>query len=171
MGYSPNGANPWRSEILIAPPPLGPCDRLQRLPCRGLVVMDLHQLLPLGADPSPVAHQAHGAEEIGLDHERVEAPDALLRLDPVQLQRVIDRDRRSSGIRLCCLVHLLQALGEAMGKHGVMTAINPIECDVVCVAQCHGRIDPDPGEPGFDIVPHGTSHAVLARSRSRTVPS
>jgi hypothetical protein len=52
--------------------------------------MDLDQLLPLGADPAPVAHQADGPEQIPLDHEAVEAPDALLRVDPVQNEMVLD---------------------------------------------------------------------------------
>ena len=52
--------------------------------------MDLDQLLPRSADPSPIPHQAHGPEQIPLDHEAVEAPDTLLRVDPVQDQVVFD---------------------------------------------------------------------------------
>ena len=40
--------------------------------------MDLDQLLPPGADPASVAHQADGPEKVALDHERVKAPGALL---------------------------------------------------------------------------------------------
>jgi hypothetical protein len=36
------------------------------------------------------AHQAHGPEQIPLDHEGVKAPDALLRVDPVQHKMVLD---------------------------------------------------------------------------------
>src|SRR3954466_8477772 len=72
------------SQIPIAPPPLRSGDDLQCFPGRRLTIEDLHHLLPVGADPSPVAHQAHGPEQIPLDHEAVEAPDALLRVDPVQ---------------------------------------------------------------------------------------
>jgi hypothetical protein len=70
------------SQIPIAAPPLGPCEHLQ-----GLVGL----LLRVCADPASVAHQAHGPEQIALDHEAVEAPDALLRVDPVQHQVVLDR--------------------------------------------------------------------------------
>jgi hypothetical protein len=50
---------------------------------------------PLGrggitADPSPVADQAHGPEEIPLDHEAIEVPDPLLRVDPVQDEVMLD---------------------------------------------------------------------------------
>jgi hypothetical protein len=55
--------------------------------------MDLDQLLALGADPSPVAHRAPGLEQIALDHEAVEAPGALPRVDPVQHQVVLHRRR------------------------------------------------------------------------------
>ena len=41
-------------------------------------------LLPVCADPAPVAHQAHGPEQVPLNHEAAKAPDALLRVDPVQ---------------------------------------------------------------------------------------
>jgi hypothetical protein len=63
----------------------------ERLPGHDLVGKDLDQLLPVHADPSPVAYQAHGPEQIPFDHEAVEAPDALLRVDPVQDQVVLDR--------------------------------------------------------------------------------
>ena len=42
------------------------------------------------ADPSPVADQAHGPEEIPLDHEAIEVPDPLLRVDPVQDEVMLD---------------------------------------------------------------------------------
>jgi hypothetical protein len=45
---------------------------------RSLVGMDIDQLLPLGADPAPVAHQAHGPDQIPLNHEAVEAPARTL---------------------------------------------------------------------------------------------
>jgi hypothetical protein len=77
-------------EIPIPAPALGPGYQLQRLPRPLLAGEDLYQLLPIGPDPAPVAHQAHGPEEISLDHERVKAPDALLRVDPVQHQVVLD---------------------------------------------------------------------------------
>src|SRR3954449_325218 len=83
------------SQIPIAPPPLRSGDDLQCFPGRRLTIEDLHHLLPVGADPSPVAHQAHGPEQIPLDHEAVEAPDALLWVDRVQHEMVLDR--RSSG--------------------------------------------------------------------------
>lgn len=82
---------PCASQIAVAPPPLEPSQRLERLAGLELVGVDLHQLLPLGSDPAPVADQAHGPEKIPLDHQRVEAPDALLRVDPVQHQMVLDR--------------------------------------------------------------------------------
>jgi hypothetical protein len=83
--------NRARSKIAITTPAFGPGDRLQRLPGLELVGMDLDELLPVGADPFPVAHQAHGSEQIPVDHQRVEAADALLRVDPVQHQMVLDR--------------------------------------------------------------------------------
>ena len=49
------------------------------------------QTQPLGAFLWPVPSQAHGPEQIPLDHEAVEAPDALLQVDPVQHQMVLDR--------------------------------------------------------------------------------
>jgi hypothetical protein len=49
--------------------------------------------------PTPVLHQAHGSEQIALDHERVEAPDALLRVDPVRHLVVLDRG--SDVVRYC----------------------------------------------------------------------
>jgi hypothetical protein len=49
----------------------------QCLSCRDFVGMDPDHLLLVGADPAPVAHEAHGSEQIALDHEAVEAPDAL----------------------------------------------------------------------------------------------
>ena len=52
--------------------------------------MDLNQLLPGGADPAPGAHQADSPEQVALDHEAVEAPDALPRVNPVQHQVVLD---------------------------------------------------------------------------------
>ena len=40
---------------------------------------------------SGVSNRRHGPEQIALDHEAVEAPDTLLRVDPVQHQVVLDR--------------------------------------------------------------------------------
>ncbi len=60
LSYSPNGTIPWRSEIMKAAPPLGPYYGLQRLAGCDLVIEDLDHLLPLRADASPVADQAHG---------------------------------------------------------------------------------------------------------------
>ena len=39
----------------------------------------------------PSAHEAHSSEQVPLDHQAVEAPDALLRVDPVQDQMALDR--------------------------------------------------------------------------------
>ena len=69
-------------------PPLQSRQGFERLPCPCLVGMGLHQLLPPGADPSPVADEPDGPEQIPLDHEAIEAPDALLRLYPVQNEMV-----------------------------------------------------------------------------------
>ncbi len=77
-------------QIPIPPPPLCSCDFLKRSACLEFVGIDLHQLLTVAADPAPVAHQAHGPEQIPLDHEAVEAPDVLLRVDPVQHDMVLD---------------------------------------------------------------------------------
>ncbi len=52
--------------------------------------MDLNQLLPPGADPASVAHQADGPEKVALDHERVKAPDALPQVDLMQHEVVLD---------------------------------------------------------------------------------
>jgi hypothetical protein len=79
------------SQISIPAPPLGRGYRLKRLAGLELVGVILNLLLSLGADPPPIAHQAHGPEQIPLDHQRVEAPNALLRVDPVQHQVVLDR--------------------------------------------------------------------------------
>ncbi len=97
-------------QILIFPPPLGRGYRLERLAGLELTSEYLHQFLPVGPNPSPVPDQAHGPEQVTLDHEAVEAPDPLLRVDPVQDQVVLDRgaefvrrchvnpDLRSSGV-------------------------------------------------------------------------
>jgi hypothetical protein len=61
-------------QILISAPPL----RRQSLLAPVLPRVRRHGSPPapaLGADPAPVAHQAHGPEQIPLDHEAVEAPD------------------------------------------------------------------------------------------------
>jgi hypothetical protein len=58
--------------------------------CRNLVGMDIDHLLPVDADPPPVAHQAHGPEQIPFNHGGVDTPDALLRADPVQRQVMLD---------------------------------------------------------------------------------
>ena len=55
------------------------------------------QTQPLGAFLWPVTSQAHGPEQIPLDHQAVEAPDPLLRLDPVQHQVVLDRRSQVAG--------------------------------------------------------------------------
>jgi hypothetical protein len=39
----------------------------------------------------PIAHQAHGPEQIPLKHQVVKVPDALLRVSPVQNQMALDR--------------------------------------------------------------------------------
>jgi hypothetical protein len=39
----------------------------------------------------PIAHQAHGPEQIPLKHQVVKVPDALLRVSPVQDQMALDR--------------------------------------------------------------------------------
>jgi hypothetical protein len=83
LGCSLNRANPWRSKIPIISLALHPSDRLQRLARRDFVGIDLDRFLPLGADPASVAHQAHGPEQIALDHERVKTLDALPWVDPV----------------------------------------------------------------------------------------
>ena len=63
----------------------------ERLAGLDLIGEHLGRFLPVRADPSPVAHQTLGPEQILLDHEGVEAPDALLWVDPVQHQMVLDR--------------------------------------------------------------------------------
>ena len=69
---------------MVAPSQLHPGDSLERLPCCDLVGVDLHQLLPLGANLPSATNEAHGPEQIPLDRQQVEAPDAVLRVDPVQ---------------------------------------------------------------------------------------
>src|SRR5688572_22454909 len=59
-------------QIPIPPPPLCSCDFLKRLAGLDFVGIDLHQLLLVAADPAPIPHQAHGPEQIPLDHEAVE---------------------------------------------------------------------------------------------------
>src|SRR5688572_18616661 len=60
-------------QILISPPPLGRGYCLEHLAGLELTSEYLHQFLPVGPNPSPVAHQAHGAEQVPFDHESVEA--------------------------------------------------------------------------------------------------
>jgi hypothetical protein len=67
------------SQISISPPPLGLRDLLQRPAGRDLIVVDLDPLLPVGANPAPAAHHAHGPENIALDPQPIEACHALLR--------------------------------------------------------------------------------------------
>lgn len=50
-------------------------------PASGFIGVDLDQFLPDCVDLAPVAHQAHGPEQIPLNHERVEARGAVLRFD------------------------------------------------------------------------------------------
>ena len=76
---------------LHSSPALDPGESLQHLSCLLLTGEHLDHLLPVGADPAPVADQADGPEQIPLDHEAVEAPNALLQVDPVQHQVVLDR--------------------------------------------------------------------------------
>jgi hypothetical protein len=87
---------------LTSAPPLRLHNYLQRLSCCGLVRMDLHQFLPAGADAASVTHQAHGPEQIVLDHERVEASEAMLRVDPGQHQMVLDRGGQAVRRRDLC---------------------------------------------------------------------
>ena len=69
-------------------PPLHP---RHGLPCRDLVVVYLDQFLTVRHDPSSVAHQAHGPEEIPLDHERVEPCQVPFGVAPMQHEVVPDR--------------------------------------------------------------------------------
>ena len=87
------------SSISVAPPPLCAGNCLQRLPGRDLAVVDLHQFLPVRADPAPVANEPDGPEEIPLDHQRVEPRDPPLRVTLVQHQMVLIGERSASGIR------------------------------------------------------------------------
>jgi hypothetical protein len=64
--------------------PRAPCGRLEHFPGCDLIGVDLDELLPVGADPAAIPHQAHGPGEIPLDHQRVKAPDPQDRIDPVQ---------------------------------------------------------------------------------------
>ncbi len=74
------------SKIPVAPATLRLGHCFQRLAGLDLVGELLDQLLPVGADAAPVAHQAHGPEQILLDHEAVEAPHPMFWVDPVQHQ-------------------------------------------------------------------------------------
>jgi hypothetical protein len=65
-----------------------PGDGLKGLISLDLVHLDL--LLASGAYPALVADEAHRPKEVPFDHEAVEASDALLRVDPVQHQIVLD---------------------------------------------------------------------------------
>jgi hypothetical protein len=47
--------------------------------------------VPVRSDPAPIAHEPDSAEEVSLDHEAIEAPNALLRVHPVQHEMVPDR--------------------------------------------------------------------------------
>jgi len=51
----------------------------------------LDQLVLIRSDLARDAHQAHGPKQVALDHEAVEAPDALLQVDPAQDQIMTDR--------------------------------------------------------------------------------
>jgi hypothetical protein len=74
--------------------PLGPRERLQGLARVDFAGEDLGLLVPIRADAAPVAHQAHGPEQIALDHDAVDAPDDLLWVDPVQHQMVLNQGAR-----------------------------------------------------------------------------
>jgi hypothetical protein len=65
--------------------------RLQGFPCLVFAWKLCRYLLARHSDPAPIADQAHGPEQIPLDHEAVEAPDALLRVDPMQHKMEPDR--------------------------------------------------------------------------------
>ena len=79
------------SQILVTTTAFRLGDSLQRLTSFDLAGEHLHQLLAARADAPPIPHQANGPEQIPLDHQRVKPPDALLRVDPVQHQVVLDR--------------------------------------------------------------------------------
>jgi hypothetical protein len=55
--------NSCKLQIPIPPPPLCPC-RFKRLAGLDLAGELLHKLAPVSADPSPIAHQAHGPEQV-----------------------------------------------------------------------------------------------------------
>jgi hypothetical protein len=86
-------------QIPISPPPL--CRGNHRQSLTGLVLarVDLDQLLAVGADASPIAHESNGAEQIAFDHEQVESRHALVRIDPMQHEMMLDR--RSIVLHVC----------------------------------------------------------------------
>jgi len=50
----------------------------------------LHELLAGRPDPAPAPNEPGRPEQVPLDHDTVKTPDALLRVDPVQHQVVLD---------------------------------------------------------------------------------
>jgi hypothetical protein len=126
MGYSPNWAKPrqqhpepYRSRY---PSPLRLGQRLQRRTGLDLSPIHLHQLLPAGADPAPVAHQPDRAEQVALHHQRVKAPDTLLRVDPVQHEVMLDRRSQLVRHRAPCRQLAARLSSAACGPPGGRTS-------------------------------------------------
>lgn len=131
-------------------------ERTQPCPATGRVFSSLSIPIPPPLHPGDRLQRLSCFNSVGMNLDQF-------------LSLIKDRSSSDIGLRFS-FGHLLQALGKPMGERGVVPTINPIECDVILVAQLNGLIDPDTGEPGFDIVPHGTPHAVLASEVGRGQP-
>jgi hypothetical protein len=94
FSHNPGLLAQWGQSLAIRDPDSRAAALPRRLPPAPLLPQSRYRKSQLsrgpGADAAPVEHLVHDPEQIPLDHEAVQVPDALLRANLVQIQVLFD---------------------------------------------------------------------------------